>query len=269
MNRLRSAAQKLSTFVFRWGPLREWRIRHYDDLLKRPHPIDSEYGIHTSGAIASEILYGSKRAALDYVFYVGSQPGVIRRSLALIPNMPSTILIDLGCGKGRVLAVASEFPFREIVGVELSESLAFVAAKNMEIVRRRFTKRSPIRVVVDDAVEFPFPDSPLAIFLFNPFGKASMRRLVSRLETALAGPWRSHGIHIVYYNPVHGALFDDSPAFVRTHALCIPYDEYERRVENRDASSTVVIWRDDRAHAVGEPTAEATRRIRVLDDGAQ
>jgi hypothetical protein len=39
--------------------------------------------------------------------------------------------IDLGSGKGRALLLASEFPFQEIIGVELGPELHEIAKKNI------------------------------------------------------------------------------------------------------------------------------------------
>jgi SAM-dependent methyltransferase len=259
---IRQQIRRAAGLAFRFEPLRQWRIRQFDHWFRRRHPIDVQYNMRTGGAISSEILYRSARAAADRNFYVGSQPVVVRGSLALVPDPHRTVLLDLGCGKGRVLAVASEIGFREIVGVELSPSVAAIARENIANVRRKFPGRSPMRVITGDAVEFPLPDAPLAIFLFHPFGAASMRRLIARIETALEA--RSQPITVVYYNPVCGLLFDASPALVRAHALTIPYDDFELRGSGPRPHSTVVLWQD-RRHAAGEPPPQARRPIVVLD----
>ena len=44
-------------------------------------------------------------------------------------------IIDIGCGKGRMLYFFSKFPFRKIGGLEYSQELADVARKNMQVLR--------------------------------------------------------------------------------------------------------------------------------------
>lgn len=39
--------------------------------------------------------------------------------------------VDVGCGESRVLLMAAEFPFRQIVGVDASETLCDIAWKNV------------------------------------------------------------------------------------------------------------------------------------------
>jgi SAM-dependent methyltransferase len=194
--------------------------------------------------------------------YTGSQPSIIRRAVALLPDKEITILVDLGCGKGRVLAVASEFPFREIIGVELSDTVAAIAEANMAVIRRNFPSRSPIQVVTGDAVEYPFPDAPLAIFLYNPFDEPLMRRLLTRIEAVLEQ--REQPITVIYYNPVSGAVLDASPWLIRAHALSLHCDESEEGFAPT-ATDSVVIWQD-RRHA-SKPSAEALRKIVQVEPG--
>lgn len=250
-------ARRLARLAFRYEPLRSWRIRRFGG--RRPHPVDRQYGIRTGGAIGADLLYGS--AVQDRNYYVGSQAGVVRCAFALVRDRSDTVLVDLGCGKGRVLALATEFGFREIIGVELAAPVAEIAEQNMAIVRRRFPDRAPIRVVSGDAGAFAFPDAPLAVFLFNPFGEQTMRRVAARLEAMLAsGP---HAVTVVYYNPIHGAVFDGSAAFVRAHALEVPYDDYDRGSNPALSSSAVVIWEDARHARMAAPDAQ--RAILVRD----
>src|SRR5215471_11844719 len=47
-------------------------------------------------------------------------------------NFAEFTFIDLGSGKGRVLLMASDYPFRRIVGVELLAALHHIAEQNIE-----------------------------------------------------------------------------------------------------------------------------------------
>ena len=94
--------------------------------------------------------------------------------------------IDLGSGKGRTLLMASEYPFRRIVGVELLPSLHEIAKENLGKYKSETQKCFALEAVCGDATEFPFPDEPLVIFLFNPFGESGMRRVVAALDSPCA-----------------------------------------------------------------------------------
>jgi hypothetical protein len=98
-------------------------------------------------------------------------------------------------------------------------------------------------------------------FLYRPFGAAGTASLLAHFETELQQ--RSHPLSIVYYNPVWGALFDDSPFLVRAHALSVPFDENEIGF-GPDGHDTVVIWQDRRFAAA--PSPEARREIIAVGD---
>jgi cyclopropane fatty-acyl-phospholipid synthase-like methyltransferase len=93
--------------------------------------------------------------------------------------------IDMGSGKGRVLFVAAEYPFRKVIGVEFSNALHDDAVANLK--RYKFPRRrcADIEPVHADAREFEFPNDNLVIYLFNPFGPEVMERMLKNLERSL------------------------------------------------------------------------------------
>ncbi len=108
--------------------------------------------------------------------------------------------IDLGSGKGRTLLMASDYPFRRIVGVELLPSLHQVAQENVSKYKSESQKCFALESVCGDATTFPFPDDPLLVFLFNPFGEAQMRRVVANLERSVRAHPRA--VYVLYHNPL-------------------------------------------------------------------
>jgi SAM-dependent methyltransferase len=118
------------------------KVRGFSSLYAQgwifAHPFDRFYRIDTSGFVASEELASSPFDGGKPGFYAGSQPSIIRTALETLPALEPFAFVDLGCGKGRPLIVASEFPFHSIVGIELSQALARAASKNASILRRRF-----------------------------------------------------------------------------------------------------------------------------------
>lgn len=107
----------------------------------RTHPIDRLYGIDTSGFVSVERLHVDPNLKHHMLPYAGSRPSIIRRAIASLPELDGYSFVDLGCGKGRPLLVASEFPFRHVVGVELSPDLCDIARKNATSIHRRFPER--------------------------------------------------------------------------------------------------------------------------------
>jgi SAM-dependent methyltransferase len=226
----------------------------------RIHPFDLVYGTDTSGVGSAKDLPVNEAARAHAIGYAGSQPSVLRLSLAELPPLDTYTFLDLGCGKGRTLLVASEFSFRDIVGVELSPPLAGIARRNAAIIAKHFPRRTPVRVVVGDASAFPLPAGDLVIFLYNPFGAEIVAKVVAAVEAAIAAASRS--IYIVYYNPVAGHCFDRSPLLYRCFARMLPYGADELGY-GPDRDDPVVIWQGGTAPS----TATGAVNAKILVSG--
>jgi SAM-dependent methyltransferase len=115
-------------------------------------------------------------------------------------NFRDFTFIDLGSGKGRTLLMASDYPFRRIVGVELLPSLHEIARQNLSQYKSDTQKCFALQSICADATAFPFPDEPLVIYLFNPFPETGMRRVFANLEQSL----REHprAVYVLYHNPL-------------------------------------------------------------------
>lgn len=115
-------------------------------------------------------------------------------------NFRDFTFIDLGSGKGRTLLMASDYPFRRIVGVELLPSLHQIAQQNLSQYQSDTQKCFALESICADATGFPFPDDPLVIYLFNPFPETGMRQVFSNLENSL----REHprAVYVLYHNPL-------------------------------------------------------------------
>ena len=101
--------------------------------------------------------------------------------------------IDMGSGKGRVLFVAAEYPFRKVIGVEFSNALHDDAVANLKRYKYSGRRCADIEAVHADARDFEFPDGNLVIYLFNPFGPEVMERMLANLERSL----EKHPRHVI------------------------------------------------------------------------
>jgi SAM-dependent methyltransferase len=181
--------------------------------------------------------------------------------LEALPPLDSFTFVDLGCGKGRPMLVASEFPFRDIVGVELSASLVGIAERNAELLAQRFPQRTRVRVALADATRFAFPAGNLVIFLANPFGDDGIAGVAAAVDRAIANePGRV--VYVVYYNPVAGHRFDASPLLRRYFAASLPCGADEVGF-GPTTDDPVVIWQAGAAHTPIDARAHA--RIEIVD----
>lgn len=108
--------------------------------------------------------------------------------------------IDFGSGKGRTLLMASDYPFRRILGVELLPALNAVAQENLGKYRGESQKCFAMESICADATDFVLPDEPIVLFLFNPFPESGLRRAIANLQRSLRDNPRV--MYLLYHNPV-------------------------------------------------------------------
>lgn len=237
-------------------------IRHVHNGWARRHPFDVEHGVDTSGSVSAAECAPDAAMASQILPYAGSQPSIVRAGIALLPNHNQYAFVDLGCGKGRALMVASEFSFARLVGVEISPKLAEVARRNAALIAVRDPRRAPIEIQVADATVMRPPAAQVVYFMYNPFGRALTETLVDGLERQLANGLQ-HAF-LVYYNPVYGDVFDRSPRFARWQAETIPYADDELGF-GPDLSDTLVTWQT--LPGLYPALPRASRRIVISGSG--
>jgi SAM-dependent methyltransferase len=132
------------------------------------------------------------------------------------------VFIDLGSGKGRTLLMASDYPFRRIVGVELLPALHQAAQDNLSKYRSASQKCFTLEAICGDATEFSFPAEPIVLYLFNPFPESGLRRAIANLEQSLRDHPRA--AYVLYHNPLLEPVLSESAAFSKiggTHQYAV------------------------------------------------
>ena len=210
-------------------------LRAFDRLLGKPgrneirnrpgamiHPFDVQYGVETSGYLPGEQLPSGSPADLYNTAYYGIAPSALTQALWLLPpRVDRSTFLDLGCGKGRALLVAAQFPFRQITGIELSPALCRIAARN--------TASDPrISVRQGDATTLQFPRTPLLVYLYHPFLAAGLRRVLTNLERSFDEQPRE--IYLLRANPVY-------PKLVKRLRFLEPVWDYSFPLSAEDAAA--------------------------------
>jgi SAM-dependent methyltransferase len=188
---------------------------------------DAKYGTDTGGSLPLWKFHIASPNARHGLHYAASDQEDFGEALSSVQEDFHTFtFVDLGCGKGRTLILASKFGFQAIIGVEFVAELASVARANV-------TKMGIVNasVVHADAAKFSFPEGDLLLYLFNPFTEEVMRKVVANLQKC---SWTERKLYIVYNNPLFAAVLDSS-SFLRRFA------------SPPTARYPTVVWRSNRA----------------------
>ncbi|MEH0019268.1 MAG: class I SAM-dependent methyltransferase [Desulfobacter sp.] len=114
-------------------------------------------------------------------------------------------LVDFGSGKGRLIYLAAHYPFKKIIGVEISESLHRIAQKNLS--GRAGFACGQIELVHADACEYKLPDDVTIAYFFNPFSGAIFERVIENIRRSLISTPRK--LWVVYKKPVMRSCLDN------------------------------------------------------------
>ena len=190
--------------VVLWAGLRE-AGRRADAVADRARNVrdgnfDAQRGVDTDGEIPIERFGMAPDVVARAERYMPTDPESLFEAVAFIGIDPARFtFIDLGCGKGRALIMASELKFRRIIGVEIVPDLADIARANLA----SLGIAAEVRTM--DAMLFVFPPGPVVLFLYNPFVATVLEAVIENLRTADIPE-----LFILYKNPRCGSLLDAS-----------------------------------------------------------
>jgi SAM-dependent methyltransferase len=211
------------------------------------HPFDQEFGVDTSGRISGADLGVGHEHDLYNNAYLGVPPSRFRAAIARwkaeakIASLEQHVMLDIGCGKGRALLLASEMGFRQVVGVELNGDLARVARANIALWNAAGRTRCTIEVIEGDAVEVLIPEGRLLIYLFNSFREPVLRRLLQRIEQMAEN--RRNDIDLIYLVPEHEEVVEEESRFRRIWRGMIPMSNEEKLMDPAAVEDLCTIYR--------------------------
>ena len=154
--------------------------------------------LETDGEIGLEEL---DLAGPHRVRYKPAGWSILPRILPAQDVCDEDVFIDYGSGIGRVVyEAAARYPFKRVIGVELSDQLNQIARSNLDR-NSELLRCSNVQLITADAVEYqPQPDVTVAFFA-NPFTGSIFETAVNRL-LAVA----ERRLRIIYHNPVEHEL---------------------------------------------------------------
>jgi len=147
---------------------------------------DLRHRVDTSGKIAIADLGVNSENSTAATWYEPVPNSCIRQLLSGLPiSFEQYVFIDFGSGKGRALFLASDYPFRKLIGVEFSPELHAIARKNIDSYQSARQRCFQIESICQDAVEFDLPPVPSVLFFYSPFNAAILSRVLSHVRESL------------------------------------------------------------------------------------
>jgi SAM-dependent methyltransferase len=198
--------------------------------------------VDTSGLVWSvDLKTGSRSDAWNTAYY-GIGPSVFRHVMAQVLGslLRGATFIDLGCGKGRAVLLASEYPFAQAIGVEIAPQLHRIAVENVGryTAARSLEGRSdlaPMSVLLHDAAEYRFPAGPLVVYLYHPFCRPVLDKVVRNLGRSLAETPRNAAV--VYINHELRDVLDRAPYLQQAWSATVQMDVSDRLADRVGSSA--------------------------------
>jgi SAM-dependent methyltransferase len=198
-----------------WG----FRLAHF--IIRHEISGEKKYGIRTigvdnlSGAVSAEdrkhlsvyepVNYYTSSRLFDYL-----QPADL-----------TTTLLDVGCGKGRLLAMGAAYGFSNLIGIDLSKKLCDAAANVCRGIKNKYPDKS-LTIECVDARHYRIPETVGVIFLFNPFDAIVMEEFIQKVSESLHR--KNRPLKVLYANPQCkqqwlDAGFTETASFVKLRYL--------------------------------------------------
>jgi SAM-dependent methyltransferase len=222
---------------------------------------EARFDVSSEGNIAlRELAIDSENRALGFP-YVPS-PGLLVDTL--IANIGEDLgrfsFVDFGSGKGRVLLVASHYPFREVVGVEFSPALHQIAQDNIRKYQSPARRCQQVYSVCADAASFALPEHDCVLYFNNPFAEPVFARVLANIQASFErSPRRLH----VLYQQLAGELETDRTGNIAMLEGSAFLRERQVRFPSRRARYLLGSYDLRRFESVDPPTSSPSMPLRL------
>ena len=152
---------------------------------QRSLAFDARHGVETHRRLDVRV---SEAPRDDAVWGYGAvNEDYFREIIRAIPlPLSRYAFVDIGSGKGAAVLLASEFPFRRLIGLELTAELIEIARANV----RKFNASTGANLAPEwvhcDFFAWQLPDEPLLFFFNDPFPEQISFEAMVALEAAVA-----------------------------------------------------------------------------------
>lgn len=204
---LKWVVRDLSYYCWLYLTRSGWRERRFDSI----------FGVQTRQIVPLSQLTVSSPNVVHGIQHAPTRPRVLRSLLGRLDiDYRQFVFIDLGCGKGRAVLVAAEFPFKKIIGIEFAAELVRAARENVSQYRNPHANCREIVLLHMDASDYQIPNEKTLIYLFNPFGEHVMKKVLTGIRLSLQA--RPREMYLVYFIPMQARMIDELLEFEKIYS---------------------------------------------------
>jgi len=181
----------------------KWNLTFALSIIKDELRGEKFYGIETSGINKLEHLRKKGIDTSHATLYMPAPYSLLEEIFSFLKPLGLNHLLDVGCGKGRILCVGTHFGFKNITGLDLSKAFCRAAEKNLY--RCSENQNLTWKLINNDAYYYDIPPQTDCIFIFNPFDEFLLEKVVENINASLIAHPRP--LYIVYITALHREIF--------------------------------------------------------------
>lgn len=150
-----------------------------DELENISTAFDEKYGTETGGhetIVTSKDRFQYFPMPLDLGQHLFSNMEI---------NYEEYTMVDVGSGKGRLALIASLFPFKKVLGVEIMPEFHELALVNGKIFKDKNKNAKDVEFTCDNALDFVANmklENNTLFFLFHPFGGDVLKKFLNEVR---------------------------------------------------------------------------------------
>ena len=157
-----------------------------------------------NGVETRKMVLGNINPDSNHNDYTTSHTKTVIKSLNFVEdtllNLEPYDFIDIGCGKGKTLLLAENYPFKKIIGYEINNEIFDVLIKNIN------TKKSNRFVLHNSDLNFEDINDHSVLYFYNTFQEPLTAKFFKYLEDA----HHLENIVLIYVNALYSDYLDNS-----------------------------------------------------------
>ena len=167
----------------------------------------------------------------DYHIYEPSSYSALVSLFDEIQLNPQDIVVDFGCGLGRVLFYCNQRFWCRVKGIEIDEEVYERVLDNKAYYSNRFMDREPeIEIILGKAEEYKIQPEENIFYFFNPFSERIFEKILYNIKVSLSEAPRNIKIILYYTQEEYRELLKENH-YVMDKLIRLPeyqYDCYEK-----------------------------------------